>query len=459
MLRPTFISAATCSALRFGLPFRVGHIPFVSRTLAFSASRTTAFGGGFNSISGSGLYNNGDGGGGGDRSNFGMVRYTSASSANDVADSTSPTLVKVVSYNVLSSALAKTSQFPYSDPSDLVANVRLNRLFDKLVGPVAERAIICLQEVSLSWSGPLHAYFSKRSFHLVMSSYGSYFNGYMGVAIAFPTDKFYADDIRLQCLADAARWPPVPPQSPVSKFFSGIRHSINSTIAFATGADVKRASKRSRSPWIQARERKNVLIFARLRSRTNGTSLCVGNYHMPCCFWSPAIMLIHSALVVSTFQRLAAGARYTVLAGDFNIKPKDSAYRMITTGAIAPTHADFPPDAPDGSPADKWFPRQFTAMKSAYADVNGIEPEFTNYARQKDSPEFCETLDYLFCSKELDVVDVVPLPERKEVEGPFPIKSEPSDHILIGCTVRLPADSAVSKKKRKQVAQGANIFS
>lgn len=448
MLRPSFISAATCSALRLALPFRIGQAPLVSRSLAFSASRTAAFGGGITSIPGGRFY---DGGGGGDGTNFGMTRYMSLSAGDDDGGnkrSNSPSLVKVVSYNVLSSELADTKAFPYCDPADLAANVRLNRLFQKLDGPVSERSIVCLQEVSLSWSGPLHSYFSKRDYHLIMSSYGSYFNGYMGVGIAFPTDKFSADDVRLQCLADAARWPPVPQRSAFSKFLHAIRCQVNSTIAFCTGTTVKKLNKRSRSPWIQAKERKNVLVFARLRSRSNGASLCVGNYHMPCAFWSPPIMLIHSALVVSTFQKLANGAPYAVLAGDFNIKPRDSAYRMITTGAIAPDHADFPPTPPDGSPADRWFPRDFTAMKSAYAEFNGVEPEFTNFSQAENQPQFCETLDYLFCSKQLEVVDVVPLPARQNVSGPFPVRSEPSDHILIGCTVKLPPDSSSQKKKR-----------
>ena len=39
--------------------------------------------------------------------------------------------------------------------------------------------------------------------------------------------------------------------------------------------------------------------------------------------------------------------------------------------------------------------------------------------------------------KAIDVVDVLPLPNRDEVKGPFPAPEEPSDHILLAATLRV----------------------
>lgn len=354
--------------------------------------------------------------------------------------SAAPVLSRVVSYNVLSSSLAGASHFRYCDPSDLDAAVRLKRVMSKLEGPIASRSIICLQEVSLAWSGTLHTFFANRGFHLVLASYGSYFNGYMGVALAFPTDVYEPVDIRVERLSDMVKWPQKAAPEGAEKFFYNLRIRIEGAIQSMFGGQPKRR-RRNSDPWLTSQDRRNMIVFARLRSKTNGALLCVGTYHMPCAFWSPPIMLIHSALVVSQFQKLCGGDP-AVLAGDFNFKPGDSSYSMILDGNIDPNNADFPPPAPDGTPATKWFPTDFVPMKSAYKEILGTEPDFTNFARVEENPVFIETLDYIFCSDSVDVVDVIRLPHRDAVRGPYPVPSEPSDHVMVGATLRLVAPAA-----------------
>lgn len=439
MLRPSFISTSPQAALRI-YPFLSSSAPRCSNKAVSVAQKRSAGtfaalrqGGGGNASGPGGFFDSG--GRGDDSANRRLYGASTALAFGASKMSAGSTLVKVVSFNVLSPPLANPKHFKYCDPADLDPHVRLERVLKKLQTPVSERAIICLQEVALSWAGPLHTFFAKHGFHVVLGTYGSYFNGYMGVALAFPTDVFDADDVRVQCLANTMRWPYIPKPTGIDAFLQSARKALTSTFAFFTG-DTK-AEKRRKSPWLAARERRNVLIFARLRARANGAEFCVGTYHMPCVWWSPPFMLIHCALALSTFQKLAGDTR-ALLAGDFNIKPGSSAYQMVTTGGIAPDDPDFPSNPPDGSPADKWFPK-FLAMKSAYAQVNGAEPDFTNYARPGDAPTFIETLDYLFCSQNLDVVDVLKLPNRDKFNRPFPIEQEPSDHIMIGATVRLPA--------------------
>jgi hypothetical protein len=45
-------------------------------------------------------------------------------------------------------------------------------------------------QVSTKWAGPLHAFLASHGYHMVTGLYGKAFNGYMGVAIAWPTKKY-----------------------------------------------------------------------------------------------------------------------------------------------------------------------------------------------------------------------------------------------------------------------------
>eukprot|EP00951_Prasinocladus_malaysianus_P037542 scaffold404297_cov33-Prasinocladus_malaysianus.AAC.1 len=68
-------------------------------------------------------------------------------------------------------------------------------------------------------------------------------------------------------------------------------------------------------------------------------------------------------------QRVASLAKGTngdpyILCGDFNIKPEDCTYGLITTGRIPDDH----PELPQPRPWDPWRPDVPVAMKSAYKE-------------------------------------------------------------------------------------------
>lgn len=320
-------------------------------------------------------------------------------------------------------------------------------MLNKLEAPVASRSIICLQEVSLAWSGQLHTFFANRGFHLVLAAHGSYFSGYMGEGLAFPLDLYEADELYVERLTDKMGWPVKKKPTGLGAVVEEVGGRMGKAWNALFGPKKKKRTA-PREPWEHARGRLNRFIFARLRSKTNGAKLCVATYHMPCVFWSPPVMLIHSALVVRTFQKLCKGD-WGILAGDFNIKPDDVCYDMILKGGIEEGNEFFPAKTPDGSPGNKWFPKVLGPMKSAYREVLGEEPDFTNYAKVESYPEFIETLDYLFCTPEVDVVDVMRLPPRTAVQGPLPNQTEPSDHIMVGATIRLPAPGRKVRRGRK----------
>ena len=113
--------------------------------------------------------------------------------------------LRVVSYNVLSSSLSRFDYFTgVKEEKFCSPKYRYEGLIKKLSKETERdrKSIICLQEVSLSWTGKLHAFFNSNNYTFIVSNYGSRFNGFMGVGIAYPTDEYSLIDCQIVCLAD-----------------------------------------------------------------------------------------------------------------------------------------------------------------------------------------------------------------------------------------------------------------
>ena len=150
------------------------------------------------------------------------------------------------------------------------------------------------------------------------------------------------------------------------------------------------------------------------------------------------VMVAHATLLMQYAQRFAGGLPY-VVAGDFNVKPYDACYKVITEGSIPDDHPQSLSNAGSAPWDPAWRPVVSPPLRSAYKDALGSEPDFTNFARTKGQEEtFCECLDYIFLSPEWIVRDVVALPASPPsgVKS-FPTAQEPSDHILIGAELLL----------------------
>uniref|UniRef100_A0A7S1G458 Endonuclease/exonuclease/phosphatase domain-containing protein n=1 Tax=Bicosoecida sp. CB-2014 TaxID=1486930 RepID=A0A7S1G458_9STRA len=380
-------------------------------------------------------------------------------------------VVDIVTYNLLSDSLCspKSWAFKTRDPADLDPDTRYARIEGKLEPHTTRRAIIALQEVSRKWAGKLHVFFAARRYLFIVSHYGGYFNGYMGVGVAVPMDAFELLEAETVRVSDEKRWPRPPQPSllarawdasiaiPVGIFkgaVAGVKAATPDVVSSAvcrvagacrrTQAGAPWGQDTSADPWNRAKGKWNTMVFVRVRDRASGERLALGTYHMPCAFREPALMVIHAALVAQAVQKRARGDAY-VLCGDFNIKPHDQGfnpcYDMLTTGKLDRSHPAYP--VPPG-PWETWTPELREGMQSAYAAAKGAEPLFTNYVEpEKAEDEFCDTLDYIFCSRKgLRVVDVLALPSEKSETGPLPSATEPSDHILIGATISLGGDDA-----------------
>ena len=449
----------------------------------------------------------------------------------------------VVTYNILSSALASPDWFRNCDPRDLEADTRLQRVLHKLGAQVEKRAIICLQEVSRGWSGKLHAFFQQRNYTFIDSLYGAQVSGYMGVGLAFPNERWRAADIDIQRIADTKDawivperekvWRPSSSESRVGDWtcpscgahvfatkvacyrchapkpevvpetngaalgaplgaplgagpLGGALSSLwdwlrarcgagaigvsgSSGAAAAASSSLEHDEELARAlqaeeydrgvgkprrgvasngaaevpAWYDAARRKeNTMVAVHLSSTSHElVRLWCATYHMPCAFDQPKLMAMHAAMAMQHLQRLAAPMSVPcILGGDWNLKPADHVYALLTTGAMPAAAASddaYPAPCPEG---DTWQPDLCCPMRSAYHVAHGHEPEFTNFAQSmKDSVPFIDCLDYVFISPHVAVRSVPALPGREEVSGPFPTALEPSDHLLLSVDLALPA--------------------
>ena len=160
--------------------------------------------------------------------------------------------------------------------------------------------------------------------------------------------------------------------------------------------------------------------------------------------------------------------------GDFNFKPGDAPYRLITEGNLPTTDEAYP----TARAHDAWTPTSPISLQSAYKQLQvtpapattwvrekvnviiaekatstrhaqGEEPAYTNWAHTRNSQPFVGTLDYIFVSKGCQTVDVLPMPNALPADldkgngegiygGPFPTVDEPSDHLMVAATIELP---------------------
>ncbi|KAL7526466.1 hypothetical protein ACHAWF_001780 [Thalassiosira exigua] len=414
--------------------------------------------------------------------------FFAAAMSTSASPPTAGSRVRVVSYNVLSSKLARPSHFTKADPEHLEFERRLPLVLAKLdeamgrgFGGMGEGdrqppppTIFALQEVCYPFASALHTYFAQRGYHFVTGLYGRPFNGYMGVGIAYPLKDFETLNVDVCRLSDerASGWPreelgEVESNGGASGLGTLIVQKVTRTLEQVAAQAintinnhiVKRLGYNGEKiidPWDMSKKKFNILLTVALRHRDKESSeFCISNYHMPCAFFAPPVMNIHAEMAAKRVQDMAAGswkscsqtAMPYIFAGDFNILPDSPHYKLLTTGKLEKSDPTYPP-AKHGV---EWKAESLP-MDSAYA-LSGLEPEFTNFAHVKDDPDpFIGTLDYIFLSKKKQtdggamgnksvgwwkVHGVQKLPCKEESGGPFPNEVEPSDHYLIAADLEL----------------------
>lgn len=188
----------------------------------------------------------------------------------------------------------------------------------------------------------------------------------------------------------------------------------------------------------------NVLVSVKLRDKNTDQAFWVSTYHMPCKFWNKPAMVTFAALAAQTVQRLAKKEPY-VLLGDWNLTPSSNEYKMLTTGGLPKTCPDYPShEKTRHGKIVNWQPK-IDPMNSAYVLGTGAEPAITNHAISQhgaDKPinPFSETLDYIFLSQHWsNVTECIATPTKADLQNvpSFPSGTEPSDHVMVGCTLAM----------------------
>lgn len=276
-------------------------------------------------------------------------------------------LINIFNYNILSTDLVDPNRHHKCNVQYLSTKYRSKLLLKKLGYQFKQKSIICLQELSDEWISILLPVFLSYNYTFIYDS------NFCSPGIAYPNSF-----------------------SLVKVKFINIGKTID-------GENLSDA-------WDRAKQRRNRLLLIELKGN-DIPSFFIGNYHMPCAFKDPSLMMIHASLLLKVIYGYAKNDP-CIVCGDFNSTPNSDVYKMIT----GQTYNDMTP--------------KFT-LRSIY----NKEPEFTNLSNVSDFGEFCDTIDYIFISNHWKVINVLEMSNQKPLIGYFPNQYEPSDHLPIGATL------------------------
>ncbi|CAF1619639.1 unnamed protein product [Rotaria sp. Silwood1] len=329
--------------------------------------------------------------------------------------------VRIVSYNILVPIYGNCPDHYYKcRPEFLQTDYRWNLIQSHLEHEIVhhENTIICLQELSLTLLPKLELFFRRLNYTFFHNLYGPRREDYMGVGIAIPV-SMQLNSISYIKIGDHIR--------SISKL-----HEKKTNI-FTWGWNLyecvmKKFIRIASDPWETAMARSNTLIC--IQVVIDNKPLYIGTYHMPCLYKEPNVMSIHSSVVKDLMFQLAAGENF-ILAGDFNIKPWDISYQVLTENNYGGYNL------PKSNTYEiSYRPNCEQVLKSAYREKNGAEPVYTNFCDTPPSPNFCATLDYIFFNGHLTVEKVLELPDHPSSES-YPDETHPSDHLMIAATFQL----------------------
>lgn len=356
--------------------------------------------------------------------------------------------VPVVTYNILSPALVSKEYFPTCKEEHLTD--RFDAIKRMLHDSVKSGAIICLQEVPRAWSGPFNVWFMRCGYHYIDSLYGYDKNGYMGVAMAFPVDRFDMMDCVIESIADHIKTPPtyqknmqLSMKAPEHNFLTKLLLLFALYCVVIPWNMVRSYSERPKPDvYRRAKRYSNTMIALTLKPKLahNDHTFIVATYHMPCAFYDPQIITLHTMALLERLQGMQKINSDThrpiplIIAGDFNFMPDSLQYELIVgLGPIEHDHPAYP-----RTPTGVAFPVIRTrTMDSAYARTHFCEPLFTNHSQVAGRPVFKDTIDYIFCSKDCGVIAAHAHFSEHDVANVMPNAFQPSDHVMLSATIEL----------------------
>eukprot|EP00392_Amoebophrya_sp_AT5.2_P002861 g2866.t1 len=253
--------------------------------------------------------------------------------------------IRFATYNILSPTLAGGlgAGEAYRDPE-----YRLAKIKQKLLRECKQKSILGLQEVGLSWKGPLTAFFEAHNYRVVDTHYGSQGTDYMGTMLAYPAELYQAVDLKVERTADMQQAPNREPALPYAERKAKEKREREAREA-AKAARIAAGRKQSATEvaWEIASGAPNRVILAKLRvivipasagdsSSSPGagedTTFVVGVCHNPAWFGSEEKemgLLLHTTFWMQGLQEFA-GPLPHVMLGDMNFAPSSPPHQWVT---------------------------------------------------------------------------------------------------------------------------------
>lgn len=307
--------------------------------------------------------------------------------------------LSIMSFNILVDNYCTSRYYCDASKNAVDNKIRYQLLLKKLKEKIEMTDCFCLQEVTRIMANKLCVWFDENEFDSVFDNYGYIANGYMGIMIAWKRMKYkrieqysenIGDNINVEIIEK--------PYSTIDKIWEWLGY--------------KMINKESNSLSI-AKKRQNILLAVKLKSN-DGKIVWVANYHMPCVFWDPVVMMYHTERVYKVItdlsekhQTLSQTDCPVVLCTDLNSIPGSDVYRYFTNTT--------------------------QGFKSAYFEMNNCEPKATNYTitrnrfKKDDTIDtFKGCLDYCFYTKLTPVKANI-----TDCSVPMPNDTWPSDHVML----------------------------
>jgi len=362
------------------------------------------------------------------------------------------TEIKVISYNILSPNLV-SAHSTERDPRYLEEEYRFDLVQEELRDFISDsdynRPIFALQEVAQSWADKLLVFFEQFGYRFYWSRGSKYFNGYMGVAIAWPANQYEIVQMKTVTPSEDIPKPPKDDKEKYNYSLNSLWYKLNK---WWYGSSLPKNERHKLiSDWKYASYRNNTALLATfMHTKFNQGTFLVANYHMPCAFKKPLVMLLHAAAlsrkVLMEQTTIDHHNLPIILVGDFNSQPDSTVYRYLTNNLehTQKLFGELDIDINNSQYQDFYKLYEFIRdsrynFRSAYLP----EPNFTNRAiiqfGESDPYKFEGCLDYIFINELCETIDTLPVPTADDLPSPkyLPTIDFPSDHLPIGATLRL----------------------
>jgi endonuclease/exonuclease/phosphatase family metal-dependent hydrolase len=269
----------------------------------------------------------------------------------------------------------------------------------------------------------------------------------MGVMTAYPVNLYELVSMKIVRVSSGCNWPRRP-DNRVRQYLQTTVDGLTYVVNYVSLTPLKTSVQEKWDDIQIASNKWNEILMMELKPRvadpSPGSSFVVTNYHMPCEFRKPDIMTTHAILAKQIALNYAAGLPL-VMAGDWNLSSDSDGFKFITGKPEDDSLLESPmcyANVPEWLHCDK---RLFdVSLKSTFhAIAHPTTPPLPRYTHcsvtqfYPSAPQnaFSGVIDHIFVSKRIRVLSSSV--DGKQDDVPLPTTDEPSDHLMLKCTLEI----------------------